>query len=81
MAPSDRSPIPTMPALTPMLGMVMVIGPVGRVGRGWGWSSRPMATSSHPIHNSRPSESRTGTARLAGVRSLPVGWVVVIVVA
>lgn len=31
MAPSAWSPIPTMPALTPILGMLMVIGPVGRV--------------------------------------------------
>ena len=31
MAPSAWSPIPTMPALTPILGMLMVIGPLGRV--------------------------------------------------
>ena len=31
MAPSACSPIPTMPALTPILGMLMVIGPLGRV--------------------------------------------------
>src|SRR5829696_6824448 len=78
MAPSARSPIPTMPALTPMLGMVMVIGPMGRAGRGWGWwSRRPMATSSHPIHNNSPTESSAGTARPWGGRSRLVGRVMV----
>ena len=56
-------------------GAVVADGRTGRpVAPDWAcwWAWRSMAISSHPITSSRPRAIRTGTARLAGVRSGPV---------